>query len=450
MRIPKLSKPEQKRVDKESVRKAKALEKIREIHGDLPTLEFPRISLDRAVFSIFSKDIFRHIYRGKDSYIDRYDQARINRMVEDIKTNGYQKLDCDLPERKDMKYRGDVFNDYNQFKQNMIDHKGHGNGLHFKLCEFEDEVISWITISMREPHMAVAYVNFQKYYRYLNSIPKPKFGNFDTNFLPLECDNKEKIFDDFAKLYLRWCQEVEIVYRKLIDDLFGYELDPEKTEVIPASIEIPCEYLNRDIAEYSWLSDIAQCKSVVKMSDLTRTMYLNKSLKSRRFQMKLYQKAFGLARMELTVHKDWASHFFCETDPAVLKDKIKMCIDAVLGEYKLSLYEIKPVKMTYDIFLSQLAADLKWDRDMLLAIIESKNSEFTFKNDNQGLRKKLKNKDLIEKDHRGVWVKSDYAKWLSGTLGRYFICPHCRTYMLKSEKSLEYVCTTCGFSKKMI
>ncbi|MBA2861616.1 hypothetical protein [Methanococcus maripaludis] len=452
MRLLKLPEPEQKRVDRESVRKAEALEKIREIHGDLPTLEFPRISLDRAYFSIFSKDIFKHIYKGKDRYLDKYDQKRIDKMVEEMRTQGFQKVDFDLPERKNMSYRGDVFNNYPQFKQNMVDHKGHGTGLHFKLCDFEDEVISWITISMRQPHMAVAYVNFQKYYRYLNDIPKPTIGNFDTNFLPVEMDDREKIFDDFSKLFITWCREVEIQYRHKMYELFEYDLDPEKTEVIPISIEIPCEYLHRDVAEFAWLSDVAFCKSVVKHSDLTRTMYLNKNLKSQRFQMKIYQKAFGLARMELTVHKDWASHFFSGDDPKILKDKIKMCIDAVLGEYRLSLYDIKPVEMTYSRFLGQLASALDWDRDMLLMIIESKNSEFKFTRDNQSLQKKLIKADLIEREkpNSKVWIKTDFARWLSSQLGGYFICPHCRTYMIKSEKSLEYVCSSCGYSKKMI
>ncbi|ABO34564.1 hypothetical protein MmarC5_0248 [Methanococcus maripaludis C5] len=440
---PALTEEEHKRVSYEAVRKRNLLEKIKENNQKRPpTLAYPRISLDRVMFSVFSHDIFKFVYDNK--YDPAEIQHRINGVLQDLKENGIENLDVELPKKQHMKYRKDVFIKYEQFKQNMIDHKGYSNGLHFSLCDFEGESIFWITISMREPHLAVVYINFQKYYRYKNKIDKPVGGFFDTNFLDISYDNRDKIFNDFAKLFLSVKNEIKKAYKSLIYQLFGYDL--EEVDVIPSTVEIPLEYLGNDVSEYEWLTDEAVCKTVLKYTDLTHTIYFNKNWKKLLIQMKLYQKAAGIARLELTVHKNFASHYFCETDLETLKDKIKMCIDDVLAYYELSLHEIKPVKLDHDEIVEQIALSMSLEKELLMTLIYNDVGELTFSADNQGLRTRLLKRGLIEKgDKRGVYKKTNLLSFLKASLGKYFVCEKCGFLMMK--KARGYVCPVCSNKK---
>jgi len=440
---PALTEAEHKRVSYEAVRKRNLLEKIQENNTKRPpTLTHPRISFDRVMFSVFAPDIFKLIYGEAEDREER--QRRIDLISQDLRENGIENLDVELPKKQQMKYRGDVFIKYEQFKQNMVDHKGHSNGLHFSLCDFEGESIFWITISMREPHLAVVYINFQKYYRYKNGLEKPVGGFFDTNFLNMSMDNREKIFDDFAKLFLSVKKEIKKAYLSLIYQLFGYDL--EDADVIPSTVEIPLEYLGNDVSEYEWLTDEAVCKTVLKYTDLTHTIYFNKNWKKLLIQMKLYQKAAGIARLELTVHKNFASHYFCETDLETLKDKIKMCIEDVLGYYELSLYEIKPVKLDHDEIVEQLALSMSIEKELLMTLIYNDIGELTFSRDNQSLRNRLLKRGLIQKgDKKGVYKKTNLLNFLKASLGKYFICEKCGFLMMKKTKG--YVCPACNNKK---
>jgi len=381
--------------------------------NDYGTLEKPRICIDRVYFSVYSDELVGELI-GKN-------------------------------------FRRDVYEDYYHLRTKMQDDKGYVQGLHFCLCEFEGDEIVWMNLSLREPHIAIVYVNFIRYYRKLRKIPKPSYGYYDTNFLPLDLDDKDKLLDEFCDLYLFVISDLRGIYAELIEKLFGYKINSEEVIVNPFSVELPLEYLGHDIAEYEWLSDVARCKNMVKYSDLTRTMYFNKHSKKITIQMKFYQKAPGIARLELTYHNEFAKRYFNpDVSKDVLKRNILMAIDDALEYYGLSLDQIKPLKLDHDTLLSQFAIAFGLDVDILKTLIYGNVGEITFNKDNQGLRRKLLAKGLIKKgDKRGVYVPSELVRFLKTALGKYVVCKDCGSLMFFDDGKLSFVCPSCGFVKSV-
>ena len=185
----------------------------------------------------------------------------------------------------------DIYYKWYQFRETIEDDVGKCSGLKFDSLVFEGEPISWIAISMRYPHVATGYVNIIKYYRMINDIPKPTYGYKDTNFLPLDWkDNDyELILDEFCELYLKAQAELKDTYISYFSQLFGFKPDEEQVIITPKNIEIPCEFLRRDISEYEWLKGAVKCEQQVNFNDLTRTMYFNKRSKKIKTQLKMYQ-----------------------------------------------------------------------------------------------------------------------------------------------------------------
>lgn len=368
----------------EKVFKMEALAELRpKIHENVnpkyPTLNDPRITLDRCTFTVYSDEIHKQIDEWK----------RNNSIPKGSET-----------------YRKDVYQKWEHFKCRTEDKRGHTSGLQFPLENFEGENIAWMQISMREPHMAIVYVNMLKYYRKKQNIKKPNYGFHDTNFLPVDYTDNKQLLKDFAHLYYISCLEIRREYQKLIKKLFNYELT--KIDVTPKSIEIPCEYLHRDVMEYEWLSDVAKCKSVVKHSDLTRTMYFNKNSKKIKSQLKFYQKAPGICRMEITLHKNFASDYLKLSTPEMLEQHILCAIHDVLKLYGLSLDKITPFKLNHEDLLTQFALAFNLEKDYLKFLIYGNIGEMTFDKDNQGLRNKLLKRGLIEKGQKGCLRKNRY------------------------------------------
>jgi hypothetical protein len=386
----------------------------RKVDGVVPhdygTLDKPRICIDRVYFSIHSRELVKSLTSKQ--------------------------------------FRKDIYGSYYHMRVKMQDGKGFVQGLHFVLDEFEGDEIAWMNVSLREPHTAVAYVNFVRYFRKVKGIPKPSYGFYDTNFLPINYDGEE-VLDGFCSNYIYVVYKLRKLYQDIVRK-FGYSIDIEDVEVTPVSVEVPLEYLGHDIVEYEWLSDVSNCRSVVKYSDMTRTMYFNKNLKKVGVQLKFYQKAPGIARMELTFNGDFAKHYFSVgLNKEDLKRNILMAVDDGLLYYGLSLDKIKPLKLEHDVLLTQFAVAFGVDVDILKTLIYGNVGELTFNKDNQGLRRKLLAKGLIKKgDKKGVYLPSELVKFLKNALGKYFICSECGRLMFLDDEGY-YKCPNCGYIKHL-
>ncbi|MBB6402425.1 hypothetical protein HNP92_001747 [Methanococcus maripaludis] len=343
-------------------------------------------------------------------------------------------------------FKKEIFEKWKKYVVQMYDDKGATHGLHFPLKKFEGEEIAWIKISLREPHIAKTYVNFLKWYRMENNVPKPDYGFFDTNFLPLHMNDNEKILRKFCILYSEITWGLKKSYLNILKKL---ELCPEDTllediTLNADSIEVPVEFLHRDIAEYEYLTDKAKGTTIVKYNDFTRTTYINKKLKNYKSQLKFYQKAPGIARMELTFHKEFAKSFDENGTPGYLQGEIKRLIDVVLKDYGLSLEGIQPIKLSNDELISEFARDYNLDESLMKALIFAPSLDITFNRDNSSLRRKLVNKGLIEKDTIGRgYVRTSKLEILRLAFKQFELCS-CGTIMEENPFDFELTCPKCG------
>jgi len=348
--------------------------------------------------------------------------------------------------KKDRKFNLEVYQKWPKYATSMIDDKGRVQGLKFPIKEFEGEAISWIAISMREPYIAKAYVNLIKWYRMEHKIPRPAFGFKDTNFLPISYNNAEKVLKEVSELYCRILAGLKEKYEEILGDL---ELLPKsigKTIIKPDSIELPIEFLKRDIVEYEYLFDKAKGISLSRYNDFTRTTYLNPTKKSINCQLKLYQKAPGIARLEVTLNGDFAHSLDDKSEPEIIKLEIERLIDRALELYGISLEGVQPLKLSNEELLLEYSNAFKVPMDILKVLIFSKSLTMSFDRDNVNLRKLLVSKRLIEKISKGKYVRTELTESLRVIFNQYELCPNCKTIM-QNGTDFKVICSKCGFEK---
>ncbi|MBA2861100.1 zinc ribbon domain-containing protein [Methanococcus maripaludis] len=348
--------------------------------------------------------------------------------------------------KKDRKFNLEVYQKWSKYAESMIDDKGRVQGLKFVLKEFEGEPISWIKISMREPYIAKAYVNIIKWYRMENKIPRPAYGFKDTNFIPIRYNKTEQILEEVSEIYCRVLRGLKERYEEILENL---GLTPKylgKTIIKPDSIELPVEFLKRDIVEYEYLFDKAKGISLSKYNDFTRTTYINPTKKSINCQLKLYQKAPGIARMEVTLNKDFAHSLDDKSESGIIKLEIKRLIDRALELYGLSLEGVQPLKLSNEALLLEYSNALKVPMDILKVLIFSKSLTMSFDRDNVNLRRLLTSKRLIEKVSKGKYVRTELTESLRLIFGQYELCPNCKTIM-QNGTEFKIQCPKCGFEK---
>lgn len=290
------------------------------------------------------------------------------------------------------------------------------------------------------------HVNVIHYLQQIHDI-RPSNVIYDDNFLPV--DSKLTILD-FIKALRDFKVQAMDLYKEIVFNYWGVELQQIKVklvqvelpfEVYPASVEdIALKLYSKGISfrKYNtqsgtiYLNQVETDNSVsvperkydkedpIDSVDLKPDIhYLNKinSGKSRRkIQLKIYQKTFGLARIELTIYSEDAKQLFewSLSDKSIAEDLINFV------HFNLGLYDINVDRYdrSLDDVVRFLSQALKEPEDLIYQLKDL--DIFEACEANRSVRQRLTRKGILIK-----LVDSDNVQ----KRGQYIVNPIIREFL---------------------
>jgi hypothetical protein len=238
-----------------------------------------------------------------------------------------------------------IFIDYQDYKKRLFYGKRAYMGIYIPMIEFGEEVIQWIHIMITKENLsAQCYINLIKFYLFEHNL-KEVYGYHDSNLLPL-INEKGNVFDPglewFAEAFIEakrsfysfYCDFLHHIL-KLNDLDFEYNFEPMiKTK----QVEIAFELINTDISEVQGiLLDAPKVDNFARYMDQTRTIYLNKHIKRKSDQIKGYQKAAGLTRIEFTINSGCEATFDGEHKTPELCQNIIHSVESICLDMGIKL-----------------------------------------------------------------------------------------------------------------
>lgn len=299
----------------------------------------------------------------------------------------------------------------------------------------ESQYSAW-ELQLRGPRTMYFHVNIIHYLQQLHDI-RPTNIIYDDNFLPL--DSKLTVLD-FIQALREFTDQAREFYKELVLQYWGTELYHIQVklsqvelpyEVYPASVEDISRklyakgisfrkyntqsgtiYLNNINADNSIHVDRKYDKEeAIDETDLRPDIcYLNQinsGKAKRRLQLKIYQKTFGLCRIEFTIYSEDAKQIFDWTrnNESIAEDLI------IFMHYNLGLYDINVDRYdrSLDDVVRFLAKALKEPEDLIYQLKDLDIFEATAANrivrerlTRKGVLMKLEDSDRLQK--RGQYI----------------------------------------------
>lgn len=291
-------------------------------------------------------------------------------------------------------------------------------------------------LQLRGPRTMYFHVNVIHYLQYLHDI-KPENVIYDDNFLPIE--SKLTVLDFVQALREFIVQAIEF-YKDTVFQYWGVELHQIKAKI--AQVELPFEvypasvddiarklyakglsfrkyntqsgtiYLNNIEADNGIHVDRKYDKEEpIAEQDLRPDIcYLNKinsGKAKRKLQLKIYQKTFGLCRIEFTTYSEDAKQIFdwTQSNEAIAEDLINFV------HFNLGLYDINVERYdrSMDEVVQFLAKALKEPEDLIYQLRDIDVFETAYAN--RAVRQRLTRKGLIVKleDSDGSQIRGQYV-----------------------------------------
>jgi hypothetical protein len=220
------------------------------------------------------------------------------------------------------------------------------------------------------------------------------------------------VMASFVRIVQELIQEFIDDYIELRKTVFDEEIIRENVEVFTHSMEVVREGLGLHTSDIGYtFQDFPLCDSVKVYHNTTNTHYFNTS-GSR--QLKFYNKALGVLRMEATFHNytkdivlNWQGH------PATIAQSIEMEVDELLADMQIPMnwYEAFQIRTVNLIWLIANALDIRregsdeLDIDLMKVLLTSKSINST--RENRNTIRKLVRKRLVKGQMRGKYVPTE-------------------------------------------
>lgn len=316
-----------------------------------------------------------------------------------------------------------------------------GKGRFEEVMRRENKYSSW-ELQLRGPRVMYFHVNIIHFLQEIHDI-KPQNVIYDDNYMPT--DSKLTINDYIAALR-RFIKDAMELYKDVVDRHWNVNISNIGFKIV--EIEIPFEVYPAsvdDIAQRMMSKGVAFRKyntqsgtiyldkskfdneitvdrkydKITKMDcsdltpDITYTNKINSGRLENKIQLKLYQKTFGLVRIEITAYSlDAKSIFIFSYSDDVIHNILVDYVHFVLKEHDI---EVDRYDRCLDDIVQFLAVAFKENEDTIYSL---KNVEF-FEAcaSNRALRQRLVKKGLILKkfdsdnrQQRGVYLVNPIVK----------------------------------------
>ncbi len=277
-------------------------------------------------------------------------------------------------------------------------------------------------LQLRGPRTMYFHVNIIHYLQQLHDI-RPTNVIYDDNFLPL--DSKLTVLD-FVQALREFTEQAKEFYRDLVLQYWGTEL--HYIQIKFSQVELPFEVYPASVDDISrklyakgisfkkyntqsgtiYLNDIeADNKIHVNRKydkeeaideidlrpDICYMNQINSGKAKRRLQLKIYQKTFGLCRVEFTIYSEDTKQIFdwSRNNESIAEDLINFV------HYNLGLYDINVDRYdrSLDDVVRFLAKALKEPEDLIYQLKDLDIFEAAVAN--RALRQRLSRKGIIVK-----------------------------------------------------
>lgn len=254
---------------------------------------------------------------------------------------------------------------------------------------------------LKYPHAVSCYLNMNSLYRSIyDDFTDIEVGLHEENFLPY----RQK-FVDYSTI-----QEIlKELIQELEKEIFGvwqrvFKLDCRSVRSSCKSIEIAEEF-KADISEIEHnLYGIVGTK-MTKYHNATSTLYINFGIKDHKIQLKAYQKAVGLTRVEYSLHNELANDVW---QGLKMNDfhSFNFLNEIMKIKNKLNIFNMKILNLSDMRWLKQLSDSMNMSTEEMLLILRA--SSFDSTANNQPWIRKLRNRNLIEKEQRGKYIPTEF------------------------------------------
>lgn len=322
------------------------------------------------------------------------------------------------------------------------------NGRYEQVLRKEAKFSDW-ELQLKGPRIMRFHVNIIHYLQSMHDI-KPQNVIFDDNFLPV--DSKMKLVDHVSALR-DFVNHAKQIYFDIVSKHWGVDLDDIKVkfsevelpfEVYPASVDDIAAKLyakGTQITRYNTQSgtlylnklDADNEIKVKKKYDKTQKVnneditpdivYLNKINSGRndhKIQIKIYQKTFGLCRIEFTFFSNDAKTLldFDENENGIVKTDLEMVEDLILFahfNFKEHDIDVDRYDRTLDDVVKFIAVSMREIEDTIYMLRDC--DVFEACEANRTVRQRLVRKGLLLKKYdsdgtqqRGVYLVNPFIK----------------------------------------
>lgn len=300
-------------------------------------------------------------------------------------------------------------------------------------------------LQLRGPRTMYFHVNVIHFLQYLHDI-RPTNVIYDDNFLPL--DSKLNVLD-FIQAFRDFVEESKQFYRDIVLQYWGVEL--HHVQVKLSQVELPFEVYPASVDDISqklyakgisfrkyntqsgtiYLNNI-EADNVIQVDrkydkeepvdetdlrpDICYLNGINSGRAKRRLQLKIYQKTFGLCRIEFTIYSEDAKQLFdwSRKNESIAEDLINFM------HFNLGLYDINVDRYdrSLDDVVRFLAKALKEPEDLIYQLRDL--DVFEACKANRIVRERLTRKGILVK-----LVDSDQVQ----KRGQYIVSPVIREFL---------------------
>lgn len=247
-------------------------------------------------------------------------------------------------------------------------------------------------------------LNCMRLYNIKNKLPLSKGLLFDDNVVI-----PSHIFGltEFVELVQAELPHFKDDYLELREKVFGDIVTREDLVIDTHQLEVVTEGIGLHTSDVSTtFKDFARCQSFKVYHDHTNTHYLNTAGKK---QLKIYQKAVGVLRLEATFNtRPYDFVFNWKKDPVIISRQIQAEFEDLLEDMGIpsNWYEIRTVSRDDLVWLFADALSLRDQSDIIrfdlmktLLVITSWSSN----RNNRNLTRQLVRKKLLEPYARGKY-----------------------------------------------
>ncbi len=277
-------------------------------------------------------------------------------------------------------------------------------------------------LRLRGPRTMRVHVNIIDYLKETKKIELPsKLVIHDNNFMPLDCTLTARDYVDAMNTVVKHYKQL---YKERVKDFWGVDLEDIKVsvsemeipfEVSPCSVDEIASYLDADgiaFRKYNtqtatlYLTECTNTTEVVlpngsttKVPEDFDDVFVNGidgGLKENKIQLKLYQKTFGLVRIEFTIYRNEVQAIFSFNDHNFEEDTERL-IRWVHKQFKMRdkvATCVKRYDVSLEAIIKQAALWTGLSEDIIYLLKDVEVFESSRKTDN--LRRKLIKKGFLE------------------------------------------------------